>query len=112
MFKRTNRLVGEKAIQQVYKSGKAYRHQNFTLRYLALTASPRLTVVVSTKVSKKAVIRNKLKRLLREHLRLRLADLKPGDYLVVVNPSAKDLTPEALRQNFLGVLKASNLLKN
>ena len=114
MLKRKNRLVGDKAIKQVYKAGKTFRHQNFTLKGLFLqpTASPRVTVVVSTKVSKKAVVRNKIKRILREQLRLHLAELKPGDYLVIANPPAKNLTPEAIKQNFLGVLKLSNLLKN
>lgn len=50
---------------------------------------PRLGIIVSKKVSKKACIRNQYKRVIRESFRLKANTLKPVDYLVIVrhNPT-------------------------
>ena len=63
-------------------------------------------VVVSTKVYKKAVDRNRLKRIIREHIRKNLNGFKLGNYVIITKPVAarKD---EAL------VLKAAiDILRN
>ena len=54
------------------------------------TPSPtRIGISVSQKVSKKAVVRNRLKRQIRAALRQLLPQLKPGWYVIVgVRPSA------------------------
>lgn len=46
--------------------------------------NPRLGVIVTKRYSKKAVIRNKLKRIIRESFRYSVQSLKAFDYVVIV----------------------------
>lgn len=50
-------------------------------------AARRFAIVISAKVSKKAVERNRIKRVMRELIRERLTQFPAGaDYLVVIRP--------------------------
>lgn len=98
------RLTKEKDFKKINTSGWSFFSSWLRLRYLANNQKlSRFAVVVSTKVSKKAVKRNRIKRQLREIIRLNLTKIKPGyDIAVSVNSKAldkdyKDLEKEALR---------------
>jgi ribonuclease P protein component len=60
-------------------------------------------VVVSTKVSKKAPKRNRLKRIIRELIRKKLPTLPYGDYVLALKPQAG----QAEEAKLLGNLQAS-----
>lgn len=85
------RLKGWQTFQTVYQQGKRYRGSHLMLRVLA---RPHLTdcqfgIAVSKKVSKKAVLRNRLKRQIRSLIRFFLPRLQPGwQVVIVVLPSA------------------------
>lgn len=89
MLKKQLRLAKTQDVQKVFAHGRAFFNPFFTVRFKPsnLEAS-RFTVVVSTKVSKKAVQRNRIKRVLREFLRLNISKFKLGDYAVIVKPKA------------------------
>ncbi|HOZ84804.1 MAG TPA: ribonuclease P protein component [Niabella sp.] len=77
-FPKSSRLKSRKKLQQLFVSGKSVRTQNLRLLYLkepTATASLKCGVGVSTKNFKKAVDRNRIKRLLREAYRLQKQDL-------------------------------------
>lgn len=57
----------------------------------------RLGLAVSRKVSPDAVVRNRIKRQVRESFRLRYHELPAGDCIVVARPGAKTLNKTALR---------------
>lgn len=79
-----NRLASDRDIRRV--NAKARPVYSRFLRLKALVnglESSRATVVVSTKVSKKATVRNRLKRQLREIIRHDLPKLKPGFDIVI-----------------------------
>ena len=57
----------------------------------------RLGMAVSRKVSPDAVVRNRIKRQVRESFRLRYGELPPGDCIVVARHSAGALDKAALR---------------
>ena len=84
---RLMRLKGHRCFDHLYKEGRRYHQPSILLR--VVKAEPRLSklkshqfdskacrcaIAISNKVSKKAVIRNKLRRLLHDHLRMRLLE--------------------------------------
>lgn len=95
-----HRLAKTKDIQQVFARGRTFFSSFYMLRYLSRAQGVRVTVVVPTKVSKKATRRNQIKRVIREFLRAQLAQLKSGDYLVV----AKAMTAKAENQKLRDAL--------
>ncbi len=63
----------------------------------------RFTVVVSTKVFKKATDRNRLKRVIREYLHKRLSAWPKGDYIITVKPQTSRI-PEVVAMQELILL--------
>jgi ribonuclease P protein component len=87
MIGRTYRFHGRGAIQRLYKAGKSVRSGSLALRYAPNPRrnSYRLAVVVSRKVSKSAVVRNRIRRRLYENVRILSADfIAPYDLVLVV----------------------------
>ena len=79
------RLKGYKCFEYIHKSSKRYKSPSMTLKVswrnpnLINENAPysgenscRCAISISNKVSKKAVVRNRLRRLVHNHLRLRL----------------------------------------
>jgi ribonuclease P protein component len=72
--------------------------RHFLLRTLPSSAGQaRLGLAVSRKVSKRAVARNRIKRIIRESFRLRRAALPALDVLVIARSSAAATDNPALR---------------
>lgn len=72
----------------------------------------RLGILISTKVSKKAVIRNHFKRQIREIIRAELPSLKTGkDLVIVVFPQILGNNFEEIRKFTLNSLKRLDLYK-
>ena len=114
MIGRKNRFHGRASIQRIYKSGKMVRFGSLSLRY---AANPRrneyrLAVVVSRKVSKSAVVRNRIRRRLYEHVRILSTSLSgPIDLLLVVyDEGIADKPAAELRRDVEKLLKKARLL--
>lgn len=92
------RLTKDKEFQKVFKNGKSFYLPEIGAKFAANNlAVSRFGFSVSLKVSKKAVERNRLKRRLREIVRLRIDKIKPGfDFVLVACPGAVDLNFEQL----------------
>lgn len=56
----------------------------------AFTTEPRIGITVSKKVGN-SVVRNRLKRRIREFFRHRKSQFKKLDYIIIVKPSARHL---------------------
>ncbi|MDE2312114.1 MAG: ribonuclease P protein component [Patescibacteria group bacterium] len=96
MYPRKYRLGKTVEIQHVTKTGRAFFNPLCALRFLPSQGWPRFAVVVSTKVAKKAVVRNRLKRQAREFLRKHLQSFAPGDYVFFLRPAAASKTSQEL----------------
>jgi ribonuclease P protein component len=71
MISSKNRFHGHGSLQHLFKRGKTVRGAAASLRYSASTrAEYRLAVVVSRKVSKSAVVRNRIRRRIYESVRI------------------------------------------
>jgi ribonuclease P protein component len=87
MISRKYRFHGRASIQRLYKNGNMVRSGSLSLRY---APNPRrneyrLAVVVSRKVNKSAVVRNRIRRRIYEHVRiLSKTFTSPNDLAIVV----------------------------
>jgi ribonuclease P protein component len=92
MLPKKFRLTKTKEIDKVFKLGKSSFDSILGVKTLASENNfSRFVIVASTKVSKKAVIRNQIKRRLHEIVRLNLTKIKPGfDFFILALPAAKD----------------------
>ena len=85
MLPRRNRVVPRGELVAVVRRGALVRGGGVTLRILATRRQEsRFAFVVSTKVAKKATVRNRLRRQMQEQVR-RLLPRLPSGYDVVVS---------------------------
>ncbi|MFA4941929.1 MAG: ribonuclease P protein component [Patescibacteria group bacterium] len=89
MLKKVNQLRLDKEFDQVFKKGRSSYVEILGIKaFFTKAEESRLGILVSNKVSKKAVERNKIKRQIREILRLKLAKIKSGyDIIIITLPS-------------------------
>ena len=98
-FPRYVRLTDPERYQEIFKTGKKVRHPFMGILALASGLEhPRLGLAVSRKVSRKAVVRNKIKRRIREYFRRERACLHPLDFVVVAYPDAVRADPKAFTE--------------
>ena len=86
------RFHGHNSLRYVYSNGKAVRSQLFTIKYVPNShrRHPRFSVVVSKKVIKSAVGRNRIRRRLYEYVRVNMEKLT-GVYDVVIICTSAEL---------------------
>lgn len=111
MFKKKHRLAKTKDVQQVFARGRGFFYPLLNIKFARNSKmQTRFTVVVSTKVAKQAVRRNRLKRVTREFVRERLGQFPSGDYIITMKPAAgKVLAPE-LRKALAAAFTHAKLL--
>ncbi len=74
-----NRLKKKTDFERVFRKGKAVREDFLLLKFAKNNLeTSRFGFVVGQKISKKAVLRNKVKRRLRETVKKKLSEIKPG----------------------------------
>ena len=86
MLASTNRFHGRDSLRFVYRRGQQVRGSQLNLRYIcnARRTTFRSAIVVSKKVHKSAVLRNRLRRRIYEIIRTGPAILGPYDLLISV----------------------------
>jgi ribonuclease P protein component len=89
MLPRQNRLVRKPDFEKVKEKGDKFQSSLFGLLVFPNEEEfSRFGFVISTKISKRAVKRNRVKRLLRERVRLLLPKIKPGFDIVFLGKKA------------------------
>jgi ribonuclease P protein component len=92
MLKKENRIRLDKEFDRVFKAGQSFyvKDLGFKLAKNALEIS-RFGILINTKVSKKAVVRNKIKRQIRAIIEKRIDGISSGyDLVIIVFPIILD----------------------
>ena len=129
MLQRENRLLKKKDFGKVFKKGKGYS-DGFLIRrgqkekglpergifFLKILENGlgvnRFGIVVSRKVSRKATLRNKIKRQVREALKTELPKIKKGfDVIFLASPGIEKEKPSALRRRVEVSFERAKLIK-
>jgi ribonuclease P protein component len=111
MLSQKHRLSKSADVKKTTARGRSFFNPYFVLKTVPGNESARITVVVSVKVSKRAVDRNRLKRVIRETIRPDIQNFKPGNYAILVKPAAMKITSSELREQVAKSLVASKTLK-
>ena len=123
---RSMRLQGHRCFDHLHRSGFCYHSPSMVLKvinekkkllkpkhFLSPELSCRCAVAISSKVSKKAVTRNRLRRLIHNHLRLRLEKSQQSQQkwaLLSLKPSSLNLENLPLLQECDHLLGKAGLL--
>jgi ribonuclease P protein component len=114
MLPSPNRLKKERDIEKVFKKGKTFKEKFLILRMVDNGLSRvRFGFIVSQKVSKKATVRNKIRRRISEIVRLKLPRLKKGfDVIVIAAPDSKTEEFRQIESSINKIFLKANLLND
>ena len=114
MLAKKYRLHLDKDIQNILKKGRIYFSPFFNLKILKNNLSnSRFCIIVSTKISKKAVVRNKIKRQLRSIIQKNITKFSPNYDIVILTKPAITVTPfQDIEKTFQFLLKKIKLISS
>ncbi|WIW29211.1 ribonuclease P protein component [Bacillus inaquosorum] len=111
-MKKRNRLKKNEDFQKVFKQGTSVANRQFVLYTLDQPENDELRVGLS--VSKKignAVMRNRIKRLIRQAFLDEKERLKEKDYIIIARKPASQLTYEETKKSLQHLFRKSSLYK-
>ena len=112
MLPKQYRLTKDKDFARVAQQGRAGFGQALIIKWIKNDLPySRFGIVVSLKIDKRAVTRNRIKRILRAVLKENLLEIKKGfDFLILTKPEIKELDYKGIEVKLLGLLRKKNLL--
>ncbi|QAY67494.1 ribonuclease P protein component [Paenibacillus protaetiae] len=108
------RLKNRNDFNRVYRAGKSFANGQFVVYWSRQRiADPfRLGVSASKKIGN-AVVRNRMRRVVKEIVRLNRDRIVPNiDFILIVRKPAVEMQTKDLERSVLHVLKRAGLLKN
>lgn len=111
MIKRENRLKKNKHFNYIYKHGSWYKMPDLSLVYIKTKVKPfQVGFSVSSKLGK-AVVRNKLKRRMREIFNSLVPVIdRRYNYIFVAKEGLKDKDFYQIKEEMLSIIKKAGLL--
>lgn len=107
------RLAKREDFNKVYRNGKSMANQQFVLYYLPQPNQEefRLGVSVSKKVGN-AVVRNRLRRMMKEIVRLHKDKMTPHyDYILIARKPASELDYQTMEKSIFHVIRKAMVHK-
>lgn len=101
-----NKRVPRKLFKPLLESNKYFNSTNFSLRS-APSKETRVAVSVSKKISKHAVIRNRVRRRVYSSIRELLPNLSNNFFLIVAKPGAEKIKGDKLKSELGELFKKS-----
>lgn len=113
MLPKNNRLRQKKDIDNVFKKGKGLKEGLLILKTVKNDLrKTRFGFIVSQKVSKKSTLRNKIKRKIREVVRLKFKTINTGtDNLFIAVPGIEKKDFQEIEKDIAKLLKKANIIK-
>lgn len=113
MFPRPYRLLKERDFKRVLNKGQFFFSKELTFKFLKNNLDlSRFGFIISNKVSKKATTRNRIKRQLREIIRLKLKEIRGGyDFLIIAKPEILKKTYSEMDKSLLTIFQKLNLFQ-
>jgi len=111
MLIKKNRLKKKRDFENVFKKGKSFK-QGFLLLKMINNKSEKIRFgfIISQKVSKKATIRNKLKRQISEIINSQIKKIKKGiDGILVALPGLEEKTFSEIKENIDKLFKKAGI---
>jgi ribonuclease P protein component len=104
-YPRSARVRARPEFDAVFASGRRTANPVLALHHLADDRPARLGLAVSRKVDRRAVVRNRIKRVLRDHFRRHRAELPGGAYVIVARATAARASSAELTSAFRHALR-------
>lgn len=113
MLARNFRLTAEKDYARIFSKGRPFHGRGMGMKAVRNQLdTPRIGFVVSTKVSKKAVVRNQVKRRMREIVRKQLQTMIGGvDIVFMARPDSTKMTYADLERAMTDIMSKAGLYK-
>lgn len=113
MLKRKLSLKGEKKIELIFKKGKGFKESFLALKYIpSPQQNSHFGIIVSQKISKKATVRNKIKRRIRAILLHKQKMIeKPIECVLIVFPGAEKKHFKEIDETISNLFKKAGLFK-
>ena len=113
MLPKANRLTKETDFKLLAKKGRLFYSSLFTIKLnKKKNFASRFGVVISAKVSKKAVVRNKVKRRITEIIRLALPKIKSEfDVMILVKPVVAEKNYKEIKEDLEKLFKKARIFK-
>jgi ribonuclease P protein component len=113
LLSKINRLRKRSDFDWVFKRGLKFKEDFLSLRVVNNNLkNSRFGFIVSQKISKKATLRNKIKRRLRTIIRVRLKKIKKGlDIILITNPGLEKKDFWELEEILYRLFKKANLFQ-
>ncbi|PWB38800.1 MAG: ribonuclease P protein component [Parcubacteria group bacterium] len=114
MLPKIYRLHSDKEIKDLVRTGQTFFLPEFVIKYRKnREKNTKVAFVVSTKVEKRAVIRNKLARRLREVIQRYIKNMVPGySVLIIAKKRALELDFMTIGRQILFALNKSRLYRD
>ena len=113
MLKKEFRIKDKKSIDKVFKYGRAKGSDFFLIKFIENRKDhPEVAIVISSKVSKKSVLRNKLKRQISETIRINFDKFnKNVNLIIIVSPKALGHKFSEISENLIHLLEEAKIIR-
>lgn len=113
VLKKAFRVKSERDFQKIFHAKNSCANRNFVCYSLEKGEQKhfRVGISVGKRVSKKAVVRNAIKRKIRQSVFELKDEISPTmDFILIARPSTINLNKHEIKQNIIHVLKLANLI--